>query len=86
MRLLRRRQEGGYLGRLPVAEMAVLDDGLRQAILARGDIGRLNEAIQRQSHHQPLHAAAGAMVQSGRTDEAEVRRVLGAPVDEGCQS
>ncbi len=90
-RLLRRRtpnpsaednrsQDGGrqvYHGRIPVAEFAVMDEPLRQALLAHGDAGALDAAIRKQKHYVPLRQAAMEYVHNGRTDLAEVDRVLG---------
>ena len=78
MRLLRRGDgQGGYRGRVPVAEMAVLDDDLRQAILRRESAQGINQQLSRRVGHQTLAQAADDLVGKGITDAAEVRRVLG---------
>jgi type II secretory ATPase GspE/PulE/Tfp pilus assembly ATPase PilB-like protein len=76
-RLLRRLADGGYRGRIAVAEFVPLDAALRQAILARSDEEGLREAIQRRPHHHSLRSSACQLVESGVTDEPEVRRALG---------
>ena len=80
-RLLRCKAEGGdgYRGRVPVAEMALMDDALRQAVLRHADANTLRQVIAQQPGHLNLHAAGQLLVQSGITDDAEVRRVLGDP-------
>ena len=79
-RLLRRLGDAGrYSGRTPVAQMAIVDDAVRRAILDRRDATALQEALLHQSGYQTLRGAAEALVAAGETDEDEVRRVLGDP-------
>jgi type II secretory ATPase GspE/PulE/Tfp pilus assembly ATPase PilB-like protein len=68
---------GGYRGRVPIAEMALIEGPLRKAILDRADADRLQQAAAEQPNYQPLRAAAQAAIAQGLTDEPEVRRVLG---------
>ena len=80
-RLLRRLGQGGYRGRLPAAELALLDDPLREAILRRADAKTLQRTAAGTPGYQDLRAAAGSLVAGGLTDDAEVRRMLGGPVE-----
>jgi type II secretory ATPase GspE/PulE/Tfp pilus assembly ATPase PilB-like protein len=78
-RLLRQLgDDGQYQGRLPVAEMAVMDDTLRTAILNQADLPSLCRSIAQQPHHQTMQQIAAQMITAGLTDEAEVTRILGA--------
>jgi type II secretory ATPase GspE/PulE/Tfp pilus assembly ATPase PilB-like protein len=76
-RLLRRRASEGYQGRVPVAELALMDDALRDAVLRRADARTLAHQIASQPGQLDLNGAAQALISSGVTDEGEVRRVLG---------
>jgi len=77
-RLLRRSAgDGEYAGRFPVAELARVDATWRRLILERADSDRLALALGEQRDYQPLAASARHAVAEGRTDEAEVARVLG---------
>lgn len=67
----------GYAGRAPVAEVAEMGGDLRQAILERADLDRLASVIAARPAHQSLRDSAEALLATGRTDEAELRRVLG---------
>ena len=77
-RLVRRKTNDGYKGRLPIAEFTQLDSPLRQAILAKQDIDTLTKIIHTRPDHQTLRQAAQAAVDEGVTDTAEINRVLGA--------
>jgi len=79
-RLLRRRSgdNDAYAGRVPVAEVVLMDDALRRAVLARSDAEWLREAYQTQRSYETLRDAAMALVSRQLTDEPEVLRVLGA--------
>jgi general secretion pathway protein E len=80
-RLLRRRDaSGAYRGRLPVAELAVMDAPLRQALLEQADADRLQGVVGRQEQFVPMATVAHELVTRGLTDTAEVERVLGANV------
>jgi type II secretory ATPase GspE/PulE/Tfp pilus assembly ATPase PilB-like protein len=76
-RLLRRRHNDSYHGRVPIAESVTLTDALRRAILDKADATSLTEIIHRQPDHLTLRAAARRLIESGVTDEAELIRVLG---------
>lgn len=76
-RLLRRKTEAGYQGRVPVAELATLDADLRRAVLARADADQIATLLQSRAGYQTLRQAAQSLITQGVTDEAEVRRVLG---------
>jgi len=76
-RLVRKRAENGYSGRVPLAEFVAMSEDLRRAILARMDIGALQTAYARQPTFNPMRAVAEDLVSRSTTDEAEIRRVLG---------
>lgn len=81
LRLLRRKDtNGNYRGRIPAAEIALLDDALRRDILARADAGSLDRHIRARPGHIDLRASAVAMAEQGITDESEITRVLGPNV------
>jgi len=77
-RLLRRRAGDGYRGRVPAAEFVANDDTLRAAILRRADAATLRQAYHRQDGYVPMRTVAQNLVESGVTDQEEVRRALGA--------
>jgi type II secretory ATPase GspE/PulE/Tfp pilus assembly ATPase PilB-like protein len=83
-RLVRRRNPSGpgYRGRAPVAELALMDTALREAVLRRADANTLGQLIARQPSHATLRKSAQALVSAGVTDEAEVVRVFG-PAEAG---
>ena len=70
-----------YQGRTPVAEYVVMDDALRRAILDRGDAATLAKIYAGQPGFRPMRVAAGDGIRGGITDDAEVRRVLGAEAE-----
>jgi general secretion pathway protein E len=76
-RLLRRRSQTGYRGRVPVAEFVELDDTLRAAVLQRADAESMRQGYHAQKHFASMRSVADALANSGITDAAEVRRVLG---------
>ncbi|MDB5358529.1 MAG: hypothetical protein JWN24_4982 [Phycisphaerales bacterium] len=77
-RLLRRSSEaGGYRGRVPVAEIAMMDERLRKAVLERADAEALGKIIAGQEGYRTMRAAAEESAARGVTDAAEVVRVLG---------
>jgi type II secretory ATPase GspE/PulE/Tfp pilus assembly ATPase PilB-like protein len=77
-RLLRRTNpSGGYHGRIPVAEMVVMDQALKKGILDRADAGALDAIYLRQPMYRSMAAVAADRVAAGLTDLAEVQRVLG---------
>jgi type II secretory ATPase GspE/PulE/Tfp pilus assembly ATPase PilB-like protein len=69
---------GRYRGRTPVAELALMDAPLREAILRRADADALAALIARQPGYASMRESARALVDSGVTDAHEVGRVLGA--------
>jgi general secretion pathway protein E len=75
-RLLRRAAGAGYAGRLPVAEIALMDETLRRAALDRSDSSALRAIIEKPGY-QTLRAAAERAAGAGLTDRAEIERVLG---------
>jgi type II secretory ATPase GspE/PulE/Tfp pilus assembly ATPase PilB-like protein len=76
-RLLRRRAPGGgYQGRVPAAEIAVMDEPLRSAVL-RGDVAAMRDAVRRRRGQVTIRRVADDLVGRGVTDEDEVFRVLG---------
>lgn len=81
-RLLRRRPAEGAApgtarGRVVVAEVGLVDDAVRRAVLAVADAGTLTTAFQRRPGSVTMRAAAEDLVGRGVVDAAEVRRVLG---------
>jgi type II secretory ATPase GspE/PulE/Tfp pilus assembly ATPase PilB-like protein len=78
-RLLRKRVHvaEGYRGRVPAAELALMDAALREAVLRRADADSLTQVIARQSEHIGLRDSAEELTKSKLTDMDEVRRVLG---------
>lgn len=72
-RLLRRRIDDAYRGRLPIATWTPLDAEMRRAILAGADAAAIDAVTTGRS----LRDAADACVAAGSTDAAEVSRVLG---------
>ena len=78
-RLLRRRAETGYRGRVPVAEFVRVDDTLRRAIRADADSDSLTRACEAQQGHRAMRVVAGDLIASRVTDAKEVNRVLGLP-------
>lgn len=70
----------GYRGRMLLAELLVLDERLRQAILARSDTRALEEAVH-QPGRQTIWTAAGQAVSQRLTTLQEIERVLGPRVD-----
>lgn len=76
-RLLRKRAADGYKGRIPIAEFGLIDEAVRQALLAKGDAGILRNSFSSQSGHATLAAVAGQYVTANLTDLAETQRVLG---------
>jgi general secretion pathway protein E len=81
-RLLRRRAGEGYRGRAPIAEIAVMDAPLRQAILERRDAEGIATVLRSRPGYQTLEEAAAGLVERGVTDTAESRRVLGGSVSQ----
>jgi type II secretory ATPase GspE/PulE/Tfp pilus assembly ATPase PilB-like protein len=77
-RLLRRRTESdGYQGRVPAAELVMIDDAMRRAILERADADRLRKVYESQPAYASMRSVADGLVTRSLTDAAEVRRVFG---------
>ncbi len=77
-RLLRRLDpQGGYAGRLPVAEATRANGLFRKAILDRADAADLRAALHDQPDYCTMTDAANDLIERGRTDAAEAARVLG---------
>lgn len=75
-RLVRKSDgKGGYQGRIPVTCYAPIDDATRQAILSRASTPELDAGMSKHAATTSLEAVAAALVESGQTDEAELRRV-----------
>jgi len=75
------RGEGVYRGRVPIAELAMMDRALVGRVLARADAMDLNQAIGAQSGFRSMADVARELVARSITDEAEARRVLGGNYD-----
>lgn len=73
---------GKYLGRVPVAEFVSIDAGLRKAILERADADSLAKVYASQEEYRSFAQAARELVAAGATDWAELRRALGAGIEE----
>jgi len=76
-RLLRRRSGNQYAQRIPVAELAYLDDATRQRVLDCADAVALGASLQQQPGYITMAQAADTLIESGITDADEVQRVLG---------
>jgi general secretion pathway protein E len=66
----------GYHGRILLAELVLLDETLRQAILARADTLAL-ERCAAQSGRPTIRSAADDALEQGWTTPLEITRVLG---------
>jgi general secretion pathway protein E len=64
----------GFRGRKAIGELLVLNDELRELIVARAPARKLNEAA-RAAGTVPLREAATALVQAGETTLEEINRV-----------
>ena len=78
-RLVRRKTEAGYSGRLPVAQFIRMDQALRPGApgLDQSDTAGFEAAMQKSPTYRTLHDAARELMARGTTDQAEVDRVLG---------
>jgi type II secretory ATPase GspE/PulE/Tfp pilus assembly ATPase PilB-like protein len=76
-RLLRKRAQSRYQGRVPVAEFVNMTESLRRAILSRSDLDTLRRSYESQTNFRPLRAVADHLLHEGLTDESEITRVLG---------
>ncbi len=79
----------GYRGRTACCQTVTLDDALRQAVLYRRPVQELrsliNAAEPAGDGESALLADAMRLVEAGRTDIDEVRRMLGAPDESAGQ-
>jgi len=79
-RLLRRVSgPGEYCGRVPAAEIAMIDAPLRDLILQRSDAGSIEQHLRTLGDFEDMRGAAADLVARGLTDQKEVDRVFGAP-------
>ncbi len=69
----------GYRGRTACGQLVVMDEALRQAVLARRPVGELRGLISAVACDVAVDAQR--LVQAGRTTREEVRRVLGIDDD-----
>ncbi len=69
----------GYAARLLLAELVLMDDALRQAVLARADTAELDRCVVKSGRPTIWSAAEHALAQ-GWTSQHEVLRVLGPRV------
>lgn len=76
-RLLRRKTDAGYQGRVPVAEFVAVGPALHPSILGRADADALRGIYQKQEGYRAMRDVAVELVASGITDSDEVSRVLG---------
>ena len=76
-RLVRRKTDTGYSGRLPVAQFVRMNQPLRTVLLDQSDMTGLEAAMQKSSTYRTLHDAALELMVHGITDQTEVNRVLG---------
>jgi type II secretory ATPase GspE/PulE/Tfp pilus assembly ATPase PilB-like protein len=78
-RLARRRQgDGSYKGRVPLAEVVVMDAPLRKAISLSIDAAGLAHLYENQPGYQSLQKAAEDLIARGMTDSTEARRAIGS--------
>lgn len=69
--------ENSYRGRFAAAEILLLSESLRQAILDRAPLARLRELAEAEGM-VPLRDSVAGRVRAGDTSMAELNRVLGA--------
>jgi type II secretory ATPase GspE/PulE/Tfp pilus assembly ATPase PilB-like protein len=77
LRLVRRRTETGYKGRIPMAEFGVVDPAVHAAIMERQSSEALAAAFARQPGFASFRQTAESLVAANITDAAEIQRVLG---------
>ncbi len=77
-RLLRKKQNDGYHGRVPAAEFVRMDQSLRSAVLQRVDAATLQQTYEKQAGFQSLRDSAVDLVTHGLTDNPELQRALGS--------
>jgi type II secretory ATPase GspE/PulE/Tfp pilus assembly ATPase PilB-like protein len=78
-RLVRKLVEpGNYQGRVPIAELVLMAEPLRRAILAKSDLDALRAVCESQPAQRSLRDAANELLSQNLTDEPEIARVLGS--------
>jgi general secretion pathway protein E len=75
-RLLRRKQNDTFSGRVPIAEFVTIDQRARASILRKDDAATLQTILQSQPNFVSLRTSAELLVNQGLTDIVEVNRVL----------
>ncbi|MGA2582396.1 MAG: ATPase, T2SS/T4P/T4SS family [Tepidisphaeraceae bacterium] len=81
-RLIRRREpDGQYHGRIPLAEIVLMDGPMRKAILQHADSDTLRKIYCVQPGFRPLADIGQALLDKGVTDQAELHRVIDVPAD-----
>lgn len=76
-RLVRRKTEHGFAGRLPISEAVRIDAAMRRLIGERAESDALRRQYRTAAGFSTLREAATRRVTAGDTDADEVRRVLG---------
>jgi general secretion pathway protein E len=71
-----------YSGRIPIAEMIIMDAALKKAVMERLDADGLKRVYQKQPGYQSLAESGRQLVSGAVTDEAELHRVLGSAADQ----
>jgi general secretion pathway protein E len=77
-RLIRRTSPDGYRGRIPLAELVLMDSALKKAVMDRADADAFAKIYRTQAGYQRLHEVGQALVKKEVTDEAELNRVIDA--------
>jgi general secretion pathway protein E len=75
-RLIRRTSPDGYRGRVPLAELVIMDQALKKAVMDRADADAFAKIYRTQTGYQRLHEVGQALVNKGITDESELNRVI----------
>lgn len=73
--------ESGYSGRIGLFEFVEIDAGMREA-LRKSDLSTFRALANRSEAYQPMVRTAMDFVSSGKTNVAEVVRVLGEVIEE----
>jgi general secretion pathway protein E len=77
-RLLRKKQNDAYHGRVPAAEFVLMDEPLRRAVLQRADAVALQQTYEKQPGFHSLRDSAVDLVNRNLTDNPELQRALGS--------
>jgi general secretion pathway protein E len=75
-RLIRRTSPDGYRGRIPLAELVLMDAPLKKAVMDRADADAFAKIYRTQPGYQRLHEVGQELANKGITDEAELNRVI----------